>query len=251
MNIRIVLCLVAACLLQVPAIAFAEGWEYRLSPYIWFAGLEGNMGAFPGLPSAPVDVSSSDALKDTEASFMVTFDAKKNLHGIYSDIFYSDVQSDEDFTPEVNLTAKSITKTTILSLAYEYELYRSEGAVLDFLAGGRYWNIDSTFKFRGGLGILDGEKIDNDESWIDPFVGIKGRTPLGNSRFYISGGLGGGGFGIGSDWFYDMSANLGYQWNNSIGTVIGYRVFEVDYDNNGFLYDVKQTGWQLGLTWAF
>ena len=65
------------------------------------------------------------------------------------------------------------------------------------------------------------------------------------------GGAGLGGFGVGSDLFYEISANVGYQWNKSIGTALGYRMFDVDYEDDGYVYDVKQQGWQVGLRWAF
>lgn len=229
-----------------------EDWSFRLSPYIWFAGLKGDVGTIPPLPSAPVDISASDALSDTEASFMILLDAKKQRHGFFADLLYSDVQSDEELVPQpIGLDMKSTTKTTIFTLAYQYELYKQDQAAVDLLAGVRYWDIDSELKFKGGLGILAGRKIKNDESWFDPALGLKGRAPLGSSQFYVEGGAGVGGFGVGSDLFYELSANIGYQWSKSIGTALGYRMFDVDYEDDGYVYDVKQQGWQIGLTWAF
>ena len=46
-------------------------------------------------------------------------------------------------------------------------------------------------------------------------------------------------------------ASIGYRWNAAIGTALGYRLFDVEYDSGGFSYDVRQAGWQLGLTWRF
>jgi hypothetical protein len=34
-----------------------DEWRLRLTPYLWFAGLEGDVGTIPGLPPADVDVS--------------------------------------------------------------------------------------------------------------------------------------------------------------------------------------------------
>ena len=93
--------------------------------------------------------------------------------------------------------------------------------------------------------------MSNDESWFDPAMEIKRRAPLGGSKFYMEGGAGLGGFGVGSDLYYEINANVGYQWNRSIGTAIGYRMFDVDYEDDGYVYDVKQQGWQIGLTWPF
>ena len=64
MNSHIIRYIAIGCLLQFSAMAFADGWEYRMTAYLWFAGLEGDVGAFPGLPSVPVDVSPSDAIEN-------------------------------------------------------------------------------------------------------------------------------------------------------------------------------------------
>lgn len=68
-----------------------ESWQFRLSPYIWFAGLKGDLGTIPPLPAAPVDISPSDALSDTEAGLMFILDARKGRHGFYTDLIYTDV----------------------------------------------------------------------------------------------------------------------------------------------------------------
>jgi len=65
---------------------------------------------------------------------------------------------------------------------------------------------------------------------------------MGSSQFYVEGCAGLGGFGVGSDLFYEINANVGYQWNKSIGTALGYRMFDVDYEDDGYVYDVRQQG---------
>ena len=243
--------IVLGILLSAPAFA-EDNWQFRLSPYIWFAGIKGDVGTIPPLPAASIDVSASDAVKDTEGGFMVMLDARKQRHGFLVDLLYTDVQSDTTLVPSpINLNMKSISKTTIATVAYQYEAYNENQTVVDVLAGLRYWETDSELQFSGGLGILAGRSIRNKESWVDPGIGIKGRTPLGDSRFYFEGGAGIGGFSIGSKLFYDLNANVGYQWTKSIGTTVGYRMFDVDYENGGYVYDVRQEGWQLGLTWSF
>ncbi len=234
---------------QAPA---ADNWQFRLTPYIWLAGIKGDVGTIPPLPAVPIDISASDALSDFEGGFMVMLDARKGRHGFLIDLLYTDIQTDlAPVPPPINLNMKSISKTTIATVAYQYELHNRDQSVVDLLAGLRYWDIDSELQFSGGLGILAGRTIRNTDSWVDPAIGVKGRAPLGDSRFYFEGGAGIGGFGVGSDLFYEINASVGYQWTKSIGTTIGYRMFDVDYEDNGFVYDVRQQGWQLGLTWAF
>jgi len=249
---RMLVCAIGLMLFSGMAMA-QDSWQHRLSPYMWFAGIKGDAGTLPPLPAAPIELSASDALSDLDAGYMIMLDSRKGRHGFFMDLMYTDVQTDSVLVPSpINLNMRSISKTTIFTLAYQYEWYRKDQTVVDVMAGVRYWNLDSQLQFSGGLGILAGQTVSNTESWIDPAIGIKGRAPLGGSRFYFEGGAGVGGFGVGSDLFYDLSVNLGYQWTKSIGTAIGYRLFYVDYEkDDGYLYDVTQQGWQIGLTWAF
>jgi len=246
------LIILAASLSWALPVQAAGDWQFRLTPYAWFAGLEGHIATIPGSPAAPIDISPSEALSDAEASLMLLFEARKGRHGLFADLMYSDSRSDEDLLPPpIGLTLRSVTKTTILSLAYQYGIFAEDRRAVDLILGARYWHIDSELSFGGGGGLLAGRTVTHDESWLDPALGIKGRAPLGDSRFYIEGGAGIGGFGIGSDLFYELNGGIGYQWTESIGTTVGYRMFDVDYEDGGFVYDVRQQGWQLGLTWAF
>ena len=246
------LIVIIAALLAYAGIVHAEGdWDFRLSPYGWFAGVKGNASTIPGAPVAPIEVTPSEALSDSQASAMLIFEAKQGKHGALLDLIYTDSESDTTLIDAINLTLKSISRNKIYSVAYEYELYNQEKSVVDVFAGLRYWKVDTIMEFGGGLGLLAGQSIRAAESWVDPLIGIKARTALGDSNFYAVGWLAGGGFGVGSDSFYDVSANIGYQWNKSIGTTLGYRLFNVDYENGSFLYDMQQEGWALGLTWAF
>ncbi len=228
-----------------------KGWEFRLSPYGWFAGFEGDVASIPGLPAMPIDIPASNALEDTESSLMLMFEAKKNGMGFFLDVFYSDLQSKETLA-EVNdreLVLNSTTKTTMVSATYLHEIYNQNESVIDVLAGARYWNIDSSLSLTGGAGIIP--PGNHEESWVDPVIGVKGRSTIGATKMYVAGGAAVGGFGIGSDLFYDFNVNLGYQWSDSIGTTVGYRLYDLDYENDGFIYDVKQEGWVIGLNWGF
>lgn len=227
-----------------------EQWLFKLSPYIWFAGFEGDVATIKGLPPVRVDISPSDAIDDSEASFMLISEARRGKQGIYLDIYYSDSDSEEDIVEPEGLMLQSVTKTTMATVGYTHEVLNSQNLVLEAMAGARWWHIDSALKLRTPLPELN-IGADNTESWVDPFIGIKGRSSFTGTNFYVSGGIGYGGFGINADSFYEVSANLGYQWTESIATVVGYRLYDLDYDESGFKYDVKQEGWQVGLTWQF
>ena len=227
-----------------------DDWNFRLSPYIWFAGLEGDVGPLKGVPPSEVDISASDAFSDTESSFMLILDAKKGLNGIYTDIFYSDISSTETIDAGTSTKVRSTTETTMITAAYTYNVLNDNAMNVDLMAGVRWWQIDADIKINSQIPELN-LSGDNTESWFDPVIGVKGNFPITGSNFYLSGGVGYGGFDINAKSFYDISANLGYRWTKEIDTLIGYRQFELDYDQNDFQYDAKRSGWQIGLTWAF
>lgn len=82
------------------------------------------------------------------------------------------------------------------------------------------------------------------EQWVDPYLGIGGRYNL-TKAFYLTGKVDVGGFSVGSDISVQASAALGCQITRSIYSELGYRYLYVDYDNNGFIYNVSTQGIQL------
>ena len=69
-------------LLVAPAVNAESDWNFRLTPYAWFAGVKGNASTIPGAPVVPIEVSPSEALSDSQVSAMLIFEAKQNQHGV-------------------------------------------------------------------------------------------------------------------------------------------------------------------------
>jgi len=245
-------CVLGVATLLAPATASAaDEWQFQIVPYLWFAGVKGEGSTIPGAPVAPIDIPASQATEDLEAAFMGVFEMKKGKQGAFVDVVYTDIQSDTTLAPNIGLFLTTTSKNTLVSVAYEYQVYKRERAFVDLFGGARYWEIDTKLEFGGGLGILAGRTVQNKEDWVDPMIGVKGRSALGGSKFFVSGALAAGGFGAGSDSFYDASAYVGYQFNKTVGALVGYRMFDVDYEDGSFLYDVRQEGWLLGVSFAF
>jgi hypothetical protein len=168
---------------------------------------------------------------------------------VVADIDYSDIEDDEATPGPFYSTLTTRTKSWMVSVGGLYRLVQEDRAFLDAVAGVRYWSVDTTLEF--GAGLLPATERSNREDWVDPLIGLKGLLPLGSSKFFISGVLSMGGFGMGSDFMWDAMLNLGYQWTPMFSTTIGYRYLDVDYDEDDFLYDVSQQGLVFGLSWRF
>jgi hypothetical protein len=228
----------------------SDNWSFQIAPYAWLAGQKGTVGTFPGLPPAHIDVDFyDDVLGNIKGALFLVGEARKGQFGFVMDVAYTDIEMEDPTPGPLFSTVKSRTKSWIVSAAGLYRLAGSDRAFLDVIGGIRYWSIDSELSLSAGF--LGPRGISNKEDWVDPLIGLKGLMRIGQSKFFVSGLFASGGFGVGSDFMCDANINLGYQWTKKFSTTFGYRYLDVDYDDDGFLYDVAQQGLTLGLSWRF
>jgi hypothetical protein len=232
----------------------SDQWNFQVAPYVWLAGQKGTVATLPGLPSADIDIDFyDDVFGNIKGALMVVGEARKGRFGVVIDVAYTDIEM-EDPTPlgvfYSSLTSR--TKSWIVSAAGLYRLIERQNRFLDVIGGLRYWSVDSELMLKGPqFPSLPERSVSNREDWVDPLIGLKGLMPIGQSKFFVSGFFAIGGFGVGSDFMWDANINLGYQWTKRFSTTFGYRYLDVDYDDDGFLYDVAQDGLMLGLSWRF
>jgi hypothetical protein len=232
----------------------SEQWNFQLAPYAWLAGQKGSVATLPGLPPADIDVGFyDDVLGNINGAIMLLGEARKGRFGVVMDVVYNDIETEDPTPLGVFYSAlNSRTKSWMVSGAGFYRLVESQNRFLDVIGGVRYWSVDSELTLEGPqFPSLPERSISNKEGWVDPIVGLKGFVPIGESKFFVSGALVIGGFGVGSDFMWDAMINFGYQWTKGFSTTIGYRYLDVDYEDDGFLYDVAQQGITLGLSWRF
>lgn len=254
---KIVLLLVTGTLLHIStsqSVMAAESqndeWQFQLATYGWLAGQEGSITALNGLPPVDIDLDFwDDILGNINGAMYLIGDARKGPFGIFADFVYTDVEFDAS-TPGSNFSsASSQSKTWMFTTAAQYRLIENRAYSLDLLAGARYWALESTIALTSGLS--PGRKVTNTKSWVDPLVGTRGYAVLGQSKFFIGGFFIIGGFGAGADLMWDAALNFGYNWTEMFSTTFGYRYLDVDYEDDGFIFDVSQHGPTLGLSWRF
>ena len=227
-----------------------DQWQFQLAGYSWLSGQSGSVGSIPGLPAVEIDIDFWDDIAgNINGALYLLGEARKGSFGVVMDIEYSDITFENNTPGSYYSSIYSQTKTWLLTTAAFYRFAETPAGFFDLLAGVRYWAIESDLGLR--TGALPKRQITNKEEWLDPLVGIKGLYALGQSKIFISGAFLLGGVGAGSDLLFDGNLNLGYNWTESIATTIGYRYMDVDYDNDGYVYDVSQDGPTLGFFWRF
>jgi hypothetical protein len=223
-------------------------WTFTLAPYGWLAGISGNVAQF-GLPEVDVDASFSDVLSHFDIGLMGAGEARYGRFSVATDLLWVKLSGDKN--TQHGILADSVdvgSEMLMLTGAAAYSLIYDEGGNLDIMAGARLWDVKTDLDFNGGL--LDGVSGSDSATWVDPLVGLKGRVNLAPDWFLTGWGMIGG-FGVSSDFMWDVMGAVGYQFTEGFSVVAGYRGMGVDYHKDGFVFDVIQHGPMIGAVFQF
>lgn len=226
----------------------SSDWQFGIAPYVWAAGIKGDTAQL-GAPSVEIDAKFTDLFDVLDFAAMVVGEARNGRYGVFMDFIYTKL-STEVSTP-VGLLFDDIemeTQTLAFTAAPEYRVFESQDGSLDFMGGLRVWGVKTEITTSGGE--LGKKTAKDEEYWVDPLIGAKGRVNF-TPEFYLSGWAMIGGFGVSSDFMWDTWAGFGYQFNDSIAAVLGFRATGVDYQDGAFLYDVVQYGPVAGAVFRF
>ena len=99
-------------------------------------------------------------------------------------------------------------------------------------------------------------RVASDANFVDPIVGARFATPLGNAGKWRLQGRGDvGGFGVDMDFQWQAILDLGYRPNDRWSFWLGYRALSQDFDDEGkdgrFAMDVVYQGPQMGVAYTF
>ncbi|HEY7688807.1 MAG TPA: hypothetical protein VH835_08950 [Dongiaceae bacterium] len=246
---RLLVVLAVAALAAPPVRAEEpEEWTFTVAPYVWFAGLEGDVAAIPGLPVASINASFGDIFEHLDPSLMLAGEVRNEQFGILFDIVYVHLSADGETPGPLFTGVDADIRNFIGTLEGAYRVVATENLKIDLLGGIRVWTVDTELSL--GAGVLPARVAESKETWADPLVGVRARVDFG-SGFFVNAWGNVGGFGAASDLTWDVYGGLGYEWNGWLSSIIGYRHLEVDYDHEGFLYDVSQSGPIIGAVLRF
>ena len=226
-------------------------WEYNVTPYGWLAGLDGNLGVVPGLPSEEVSLSFGDILKDLDYGLFLFSSARNDPWVIYFDGSAVQTTSTENVGGPAIDSIKVKSRTSNLALAVGYSVASDAKYNVDGYLGARAWWLDTeiTVDTQPGTG-LGQIRSDSDASWVDPIVGVAGQYEA-SERWTLFGNAEVGGFGVGADLEWSVMAGATYAVNEWFGLTAAWRYLAVDYEDDGIVFDVSQTGPLFGATFRF
>jgi len=231
--------LIAAAVAVGAGCVFAESeWQYKVSPYAWLAGLDGDVGA-RGLV-APVEQDFSDLVDNVDLALMLGGEAHNGTWGGFVDGMYMELEDDKT-TAAGKVSAE--VEQWLVSAGALYRVMADDKISVDVGAGGRYIDVDLD------LGTPRGD-ASGSQNWIDPILVARLQLQLVERVFLqLAGEI--GGFGVESDLVWQLTGSAGYQLTDAVSLLLGYRYLDYDYEENGIVYDAATMGVGAGVTIEF
>ncbi|MGB6290063.1 MAG: hypothetical protein WBF36_08050 [Desulfobulbales bacterium] len=217
-------------------------WDFNLAPlYVWMVNMDGNMVAKG--KDTPVNVDFGTLFDNLEAIFTAHFEAwRENKIGLVFDYSYTELGTSGAAGP---ISLKIDFASTLVEGLAMYRFANNQHN-FDILGGVRYSKLEPDIT----LIVPPLGTFSKTQDWVDPIVGVRYIYDFGNKwKFSARGDL--GGFGVGCDFTWNVSALVHFQpWKN-VAIVGGYRVLDQDYETGSgddkFIYDMRYAGPVVGL----
>ena len=225
-----------------PGASPSDEWEFALTPFLWGSGMDGTIG-FAG-QEADFEVSAKDLVEDLSFAFMTNFEARRNRWSFSVDFDYTDLGKDVTVeNPDIAaLNPRVDMRMAIVAGDVGYQVARS----LDIIAGVRRVSASA------GLLTDNATIVDVDGGFTDPIVGAQFRRYL-SEKFWVNVRGDVGGFGVGSDFSWFVSAAGGFRVSHLLSLDFGYRIWSFDNEGDDDLrrLDLTLAGFGGGVTFHF
>jgi len=234
----------------------ADDWTFQAAIYGYFPTI-GGQATFPpsgGSSSASIDIDT--ILDNLKSTFMGSFEARKGVWGLYTDLIYLHVGGSKSNTQSVALggvvpatataTVDFDLKGSMWTLAGTYRGTNAPELTADALFGLRRLDITPKLRwtFGGNVGPIlladrAGQRESDVENW-DAVIGVKGRAMFGADRrwfapYYLD-------FGAGESKFtWQGMAGIGYAFG-WVDVLAAWRYIKYDMKSGGALQDLDFNG---------
>lgn len=240
-----------------PALPVGPDWTLQITPYLWASGLDGNISPFRRAPTIGVEKSFSDVMEDLNFGGFVNIWGRYDRFVFSGDVMYVNTTDSHAFGPLPALPVPVPPGTVVngdvdseeftATLQGGYRVIDTPGFTLDALGGARFWYISNDVTVSAlGMSRSYGESF----GWVDPVIGARAFFQL-TDKLSLQGQADIGGFGAGSDFTWSALATVNYIFTNHLSVSAGYKVLDVDYDHDGYVFDTQLSGPVLGMTYRF
>jgi opacity protein-like surface antigen len=220
-----------------------QGFHLGITPYLWFSGVNGTVGALGH--EASVHASASDVLDNFDIGFMIAAEPRYNRIVFPIDYMYVKLSDNKGLPFDQGYYSVKVTMTeSILTQKIGYRFVDKRRFKVDALWGYRYWHLTNSLVLQP-VSPLGG--ISASRGWVDAVSGAKFEIGLTKKAFVTVFGDAGG---ANAKYDYQVGGVVGFRIARKWALQAGYRYMAVKYGSpSNFLYNVAQSGVVLGATW--
>ena len=242
---------------QAPAAppAPSNDWSAEITLYGWAIGINGTVQIFPRLPPVHANVGFDELLKNLDGGIMLSASAMADRYVFFGDLIYAKVSPKKNFRidPRYDLSGTvTLDVNDFMGLAAGgYRVYADPTTSLDLMIGARVFSVGTSLNFAldaGSRQLADAQLADRTKTWVDGVVGVRAVYKLTENVRLTGIAFGGG---LSSKYEWDLFASIGYDFTKNWSAFVGYRALGVNYQSDGFVYDVVQQGPLIGISARF
>jgi len=223
-----------------------DNWHIGITPYIWFAGLHGTVGAL-GYDSS-VHAGFGDVFEYLNIGLMGAVEARKGRILLPVDFMWMKLSDDKGLplSPFPGITSVKVkVDQSLLTPKFGYRLLDQQKLKADGTFGIRYFHLGENLSLQPS-GLLSNRS--QSANWVDAVAGGRLTMPVSpKAAIMVLGDAGAGGANLD----YQVAGLLSYQVKPKIVLQAGWRYLYVNYRPNSgasFVYDMTTSGIILGAT---
>jgi hypothetical protein len=229
--------------------AATPAWTFSVTPYLWMAGLKGDLAVSPRVPPVHPDLSFIDIANALRFGALAAVQARHDRFIADADVLYLDLKASKNIGVG-DPTLVDVTlgdKTFISTVSAGYRLVDRGPLSIDVFGGLRIVDLKTDLKLAGPNRALEDSVH---KTWPDPVVGAQAEGPLsGHWGYKLYGDI--GGFGVNSKLTWQAIAAVQYRFDGGWRMSAGWRHLDINYNKRGFLFDAAMDGPLLEATYQF
>jgi len=235
-----------ACSSVVSAQSSDGRWHYLFEPYLMIPNMNGDIG-LGDLPPVHINEGPDDIVENLQIGAMFYVEAHNDRWAFASDLVYMDLEAD---ISQNGLIAGGTGGAT--QLGWELSALARLSPWIELGAAATYNRLESDVRIDTQGGTTFGASMTQD--WVDPSIVVRATVPLGE-KWFLQGRGNIGGWGVGSDLYWQVQGDVGYRHSPRLLFTFGYRYIAIDYDHGSgpdrFIYKVDSFGPTLKVGFTF
>lgn len=230
-----------------PIAPITNEWKFSLTPYLWLPGIS-TEAPLPETNSSS-DITAGNVLKHLTGVAMLSGQASHGKWGLLADAAHAELTDEYVRGGNVISTSSTATiKLTTFTGAVSYNLLHEPQLSVDVLGGVRTVNVKADWHI--DFNHIDDLSLSKRAKATDPVIGIKGRSRIQATDWYIPFYFDMGSQGGKTDMTWQALIGIGkaYPWGD---VMLGYRALYYDMKAGEPLQKTKLGGFSFGAGFNF